>query len=85
MELVPSEVGRSCPNFLIFHGYGADAEDLLFLQALYPKARWFFPTAFLNHKGIPSWFNGDTEEYIQSLQKNQILEDGQPFQTNGRC
>ena len=83
LEYSPDGVSRSAPNFLIFHGYGAGAEDLVFLQALYPKARWFFPNAFLNRKGIPSWFNGDTEEYIQSLQKNQPLGDGQPFQTNG--
>ena len=78
---MPDEVNKSSPDFLIFHGYGAGAEDLVFLQALYPEARWFFPNAFLNRKGIPSWFNGDTEEYIQNLQKNQ--PDGQPFQTNG--
>ena len=82
LEHSPAEINRFTPNFLIFHGYGAGAEDLVFLQELCPEARWFFPNAFLNYKGILSWFDGDTEEYIQSLQKNQPLED-EPFQTNG--
>lgn len=81
LEYSPVEVSNSFPDFLIFHGYGAGAEDLIFLRELCPGARWFFPNAFLNRKGIPSWFNGDTEEYIQNLQKNQ--PDDQPFQTNG--
>ena len=82
LEHSPVEVNSFSPDFLIFHGYGAGAKDLAFLRDLCPEARWFFPNAFLNYKGIPSWFDGDTEEYIQSLQKNQPL-GGKPFQTNG--
>ena len=82
LKHTPSESKTALRDFLIFHGYGAGAEDLVFLQSLYPPGRWFFPNAFLNSKGVPSWFRGDTEAYIQSLQSNQPIEN--PFfQTNG--
>ena len=83
LEYSPVEISKSSPDFLIFHGYGAGAGDLVFLQTLYPKARWFFPNAFLNKKDIPSWFYGDTEEYIQHLQNNELMENVPPSHPNG--
>ena len=70
LECLPAEASGTSTDFLIFHGYGAGAEDLVFLQALFPNARWFFPNAFLNQKKIPSWFNGDTEEYKNLISRS---------------
>lgn len=83
MEYSPSEIKKSTPDFLIFHGYGATAGDLVFLQNLYPEGRWFFPNALLNGKGIPSWFDRDPEKYIQDLQNNQPSKEERFTQTNG--
>ena len=83
LEHSSSEIKKSAPDFLIFHGYGAGVEDLVFLQSLYPEGRWFFPNAFLNQKGIPSWFDRDPEKYIQDLQNNQPSEEERLIRSNG--
>ena len=83
LEYSPAEIKKSTPDFLIFHGYGATAGDLVFLQSFYPEGRWFFPNAFLSEKGIPSWFDRDPEKYIQDLQNNRPSEEERFTQTNG--
>ncbi len=64
----------------MFHGYGADAYDLLPLHRVYtspPKPTWFFPTGPLKIQLAPgfeghAWFPVD----IQALQ--QVIHEGRP-------
>ena len=71
LELAPQ--GESVQDFVIFHGYGADAYNLSFLQELEPRGRWLFPQAGMDASSIRTWFDIDPETFQRALVTKEPL------------
>ena len=67
-------------DIVIFHGYGAEASNLVFLHKLYPKARWLFPQAPKDKHGIPTWFDIDPDTFQRALETKEPLINDSFFQ-----
>lgn len=88
---VPGE--PSAPSIILFHGFGADANDLLPLSQVYrqrPRPTWLFPNGPLEipigqHMMGRSWFDINLALIQRCVQTNAVdaLSDAFPQDLNG--
>lgn len=83
----PSSSGNT---MVIFHGYGANYQDLLPISQMFPefqKTRWIFPNGIdsLSFHGIPlgrAWFPIDVERLQRGFHTQNLQEIGEDVSRN---
>lgn len=87
LEVLTIKGDKEGPAFIFFHGFGADAYDLLSLQTVYqssPRPNWFFPSgsmtvSFAQGYTGKAWFPIDFDLLYKAHQQNQFKLIDQAF------